>query len=146
MQDDPLYRDLPDSFDERVSIPEVPPETRPEKKPSWMPTIVILVYVGLSGVLFLSIVPKFKDVYEQMKVPMPTLTQWLMDVSSLFCAAPWLWGLFGFGMGALAVNPKVRESRWTDIILSLLLVIGGGFIVVAMFSPLIVTLQGIGTG
>ena len=84
MKDDPLFRELPDSFDERVPQ-AVPPQPRVRR---WDVAFSVLSGLAGSAFILMRIVPKFGEMFRQVKVPMPSLTLMVMNLSDLACYCP----------------------------------------------------------
>jgi len=122
-----------------------------------------IITVALHGALALAfaivlvyVVPRFKEMFADMRIELPALTQLLITMSD---ACKNLWYALVLALGAvLTVDAAVfwflapRRSTWVYGILWFLivtLVVGGGgaaFIVIALFQPLLVQMQSIGQG
>ena len=127
----------PDTFDPRERLPQA------DRPSSGRASAVIVFFgLGLAAAILHGIVPKFTQVYDEVDVPMPTMTAWLFDASRLLTAAWWLW----------FIPPLVPIWMWKNRVstppLALVLVLGilagCGLTVVALFLPLIGQLQSIG--
>ena len=102
------------------------------------------------------IVPRFKEMFADMRMELPALTQLLIAVSDL-CRSHWYALLPGLAL-LLAVNALIfwllasRRQTWPLSIVWFLLVtvgaVGGGvtFLVMALFLPLMFLMQNIGQG
>ena len=102
------------------------------------------------------IVPRFKEMFADMRMELPALTQLLIAVSVL-CRSHWYALLPGLAL-LLAVNALIfwllasRRQTWPLSIVWFLLVtvgaVGGGvtFLVMALFLPLMFLMQNIGQG
>ena len=88
MKDDPLYRALPDSFDERVpAIPEPPriPKT-------WDIVVMSFLFLLVAVGLLVGVIPKFADVYAQVKVPTVAMAKILFGLSRAVTHHLWIVG------------------------------------------------------
>lgn len=140
MKDDPLFRELPDSFDERVPAP-APPPPRPKR---W--DVALSVFTGLIGCagILMVISPFVGHVFRQIKVPMPGWTLMMLNLSEVALAYPILTAILITGLPASvhAWNPRaVAIGRVAIPILSL---IAWGWMVVALLLPFACILEGIG--
>jgi hypothetical protein len=140
MKDDVLYRELPDSFDERVPPVQA---TAPPKSHRWDISIGSLVCLLAPTGVLLAFVPKFADVYAQIKVHRPPLTSFLLGLSHFACEHLWLVGialiLIPWSLGRL----KGRTASLATVIISIL----GVAIPIGMLSviclPLMRLLEGL---
>lgn len=141
MKDDPLYRPLPDSFD--------PPavEERPEppgvSRFSW--SLAGPTFLWLSGTLMALwfIVPKFAEVYGAVKVPLPHLTSYLLDVSWAAVRHPVPFVLGALLLSAWAGTWKGRWRAAARVLLPTALTLTVATIVCALFLPMCGCLEGI---
>jgi hypothetical protein len=139
MKDDPLFRELPDSFDERVPPPP-PPEPRIRK---W--DVSLSTFTGLTGCagILTFIAPMFGHVFRQMKVPMPGWTLMMMQLSDLALSYPI--GLAAV-LTALPASIHACSARTVAIgrvAIPILNLIAWGWMIVALFLPFLCILEGI---
>ena len=140
MKDDPLFRELPDSFDERVPPPAPPP---PRLK-RW--DVALSVFSGLTGCagILMVISPVVGHAFRQIKVPLPGWTVMTLSLSEMALAYPILTAILITALPASvhAWNPRaVAIGRVAIPILSLL---AWGWMVVALLLPFACFLEGIG--
>src|SRR5436190_316880 len=86
MKNEPLFRALPDSFDERCPAPVAPVR----KATSWGISLFAGIYLASIAGILIHIVPKFGQVFRQVKVALPDMTRALLAISDAACAVPWL--------------------------------------------------------
>src|SRR5262245_8233173 len=61
------------------------------------PTVVILVAVSILGFIMVTVIPKFKKIFEDFKLPLPTPTVLLVSTSMWFARYWWVLPLFPLG-------------------------------------------------
>lgn len=66
------------------------------QKATFYPAFVLMLSLVVSGFLFIGIVPKFIDVFNQANMRLPWTTQLLINISHFFIHYGWLIGLFLF--------------------------------------------------
>jgi hypothetical protein len=140
MKNDPLFRELPDSFDERV--PEPPPPPPPVRR--WPLAFWTLACLGATAAGLLLIAPRFEEVFRQVKVPMPGLTLAVMSISG-FCRAHPI--LMAFVMTFVPASIHVWHPRAVAIgrvAIPLLFWVMWAWMIVGLFCPLVGLLEGIG--
>jgi len=140
MKDDPLFRELPDSFEERVPAPPPPPP--PVRR--WDLALMTLVYFGITAVGLLLIIPKFDEVFQQVKVPMPSLTLCVVRISSFFRVHPVMFAALMTGIPASIHLWQPRAVSVGRVAIPVLFVVMWGWMVVGLFLPLLGTLESIG--
>jgi len=141
MRLDALYRELPDSFDERVPAPQPTPKPTGNR---WVLAFGTFIYLLVTAAGLVWLVPKFSEVYDQIKIHVPLMTRVLLGLSRVTGTHLWLVGavlaLVPWGFGRL-------RGRWATLA-SILVSIGGiatwAWMMVALFLPLIGFLEGIG--
>ena len=140
MREDPLYRPLPDSFD-----PPAPATPPPLRRPgfSWCLALLAFLWLGSFTAALWFIVPKFAEVYRQVKVPMGDLTRHALDASRAACRYPCAFLLGVLLASAWAGTWKGRWKTAAKLLLPTALTITVGAIVVALFMPLIGSLEGV---
>lgn len=103
-------------------------------------TFVVMLGFGICLLVLGEIVPKFKEVYESVDVPLPSMTSHLLRWSEDFLRFPPLFILMAL-VASVFIAAKGRTAcgiAWAGFALF------GGFAVVALFLPTMGTLQGIG--
>jgi len=140
MKNDPLFRALPDSFDERCPEPAAP-----ERKPtSWGISLFAGIYLASIAGILMHVVPKFGEMFRQVKVALPGITCALLAISDAACAVPWL------VYPALILLPATvgRLSRKAAARAEVAIIVGFAasviWIVSALFLPLMSCHGGIG--
>ena len=118
MRDDPLYRPLPDSFDPPPPAPVAPPVPRARTYSWCLATSTFLSLAAAAGALWF-VVPKFAEVYEQVKIPMPAATLSIVALSRWACDYPWLVVAFIGGFPAWAGSWKGTAKTLGKILLPL---------------------------
>ena len=73
------------------------------------PTVVILVAVGIVTFIMVAIIPKFKKIFDEFGLPLPQMTQILIDTSMWFADYWWVLPLFPLGFWLLI--KLIRLSR-----------------------------------
>jgi len=142
MKDDPLFRELPDSFDERVP----PPAASPPPARSWDLALATLGFFTATAAGLLLIVPKFDEVFRQVKVPMPGLTLMVTAVSEFCCTHPVLTAIVMTFVPASIHVWHPRAVAIGRVAIPLLFFVMWGWMVVGLFLPLCVLLEGIESG
>lgn len=139
MAEDALYRELPDSFDARVPAPTPWPSRH-----NWLLSLNTFIWLTLTAAFLLFVAPKFAVVFEQVKVPVPSVTRIVLGLSREAATHLWLMGIllaivcWGFG--------RLR-GRWASLASTLIPIAAiatWGWMVVTLFLPLIGELEGIG--
>ncbi|MBI3856320.1 MAG: hypothetical protein HY293_11580 [Planctomycetes bacterium] len=130
MKDDPLFRELPDSFDERVPPPP------PPRRLSWDLGIGALLWLAFPAVALLEIVPRFGEVYRQVKVPMPGITLTAMTLSEAAAACPMALAFLITVASALLTRLSGRGASLARIFLPLLGMVLWIGLLAALFMPL----------
>jgi hypothetical protein len=140
MKDDPLFRDLPDSFDERVPPPP-PPEPRVRK---W--DVALSAFTGLIGCagILMFIAPRFGDIHRQIKVPLPSWTLMVLSLSDLALAYPILTAIVITALPASILAWNARVVALGRVAIPILSFLAWMVMILALFLPLICTLEGIG--
>jgi len=141
MKDDALFRELPDSFDERV--PPEPPPPAPVRR--WDLALATLAYFGATAAGLLLIVPKFEEVFLQVKVPMLGLTLCVMSISGLCRTHPLLLAIVMTAVPASIHLWHPRAVSAARIVIPLLFFVMWGWMIVSLFLPLCGLLEGIGS-
>ena len=81
------------------------------------PVISLILVLGITMFLMVGIVPKFKDIFEQLDIDLPSLTKGVLGVSNLLqeniavCAAVAVAGIVLFGMWK-KTKSGLRASHW----------------------------------
>jgi hypothetical protein len=140
MKDDALFRALPDSFDQRCPAPGSP---RPKPR-SWGIALGGAIYLVVTTFILLQIVPRFDEVYRQVKIPLPSATEALLALSRAACACPLLVYALILIVPASLCRLSPKKAALAEVLMPVALVLVLGWIVVALFLPLIGTLEGIG--
>lgn len=65
------------------------------------PCVVIMVAVGILTFIMVSIIPKFKKIFDEFGMQLPAMTQFLIDVSMWFADYWWVLPLFPLGFWLL---------------------------------------------
>jgi hypothetical protein len=140
MKDDPLFRDLPDSFDERVPPPP-PPEPRVRR---W--DVALSAFTGLIGCagILMFIVPRFGDVYRQIRAPMPGWTLMVLSLSDLALARPILAAIVITALPASIHAWNARVVALGRVAIPIAGFLAWMWMILALFLPLMGTLEGIG--
>ncbi len=142
MKDAALYREPPDSFNERLPAP---PPALPPKRYQWDLSIAAFVFLLLIAAVVVVLVPKFSVVYSQVKIPVPYMTQMLLGLSQVACRHLWLVGiiliLVPWGLGRL----KGRIASIASLVLPVVGIVTLAWMVVMLFLPTIGELEGIGS-
>ncbi len=145
MKDDPLYRPLPDSFDPPPAPGMAP---APPRVPGFSWSLAGATFLWLAGLMLALwfIVPKFAEVYGQVKVPLPRLTSRLIDVSWAAVRHP-----VPFVLGVLLLSAWVGTWKgwWrsgAQVLLPAALAVTVATIVCSLFLPLIGSLEGVPSG
>ena len=138
MKDDPLFRELPDSFGERVPPPPAP------RRLSWDLGISSLLWLTFPAVALLEIVPKFGEVYRQVKVPMPSITLTAMWLSEAAAVCPLALAFLISVASALLTRLEGRKAAVVRGLLPLLGVALWTWLIAALFMPLSCCLCSIG--
>ncbi|QVL30776.1 type II secretion system F family protein [Telmatocola sphagniphila] len=73
------------------------------------PAVVIMVAVGILTFIMISIIPKFKKIFEEFNMKLPAPTQILIDTSNWF--ADYWWTIPMFPMGLYLLIKLIRLSR-----------------------------------
>jgi type IV pilus assembly protein PilC len=73
------------------------------------PTVVVMVAVGILTFIMVSIIPKFKKIFEEFGMTLPWATQTLVDVSNWF--ADYWWCLPIFPMGVYFLIKLIRLNK-----------------------------------
>lgn len=141
MKTDPLYRELPDSFEPPATAAAAAPARR--SRYSWGLALATFLWLGSAAAALWFVVPRFAEVYEQVKVPMPRVTLALIAASSGACQWPVL-------VGAAVLVASAWTGRWKGLpkalakaFLPLALTVTIATLIVALFLPLIGSLEGI---
>jgi type II secretory pathway component PulF len=92
----------------------------------------------------MKIVPKFSEVYRQVKVPMPGPTELLMTLSDLACAVPWLIYPMVVLLPAALCRLDKRQASAARTAISLTYAISMVGMLIALFMPLLSVTYGIG--
>ncbi len=136
MKDDPLYRPLPDSFE------PPPPPAAPPRKPgfSWCLALSVLLWFGgvLAALWF--VVPKFAEVYEQIKVPMPSATLTILALSDLALRGWWAFAPASLALAAWTGTWRGRPATLLRVLVPLAFMATVGFVAFGLFLPLCGTL------
>jgi len=77
------------------------------------PVVSLVLIFGITGFLMISIVPKFKEVFTQMDIPLPGLTRAILATSQ-FCEENWglLIAAFAFFLMLVGVWKKTERGSW----------------------------------
>lgn len=137
MKDDPLHRPLPDSFDPPAPTP-VP--VRGEEY-AWAVAVATFLWLGMSAAALWFVVPKFAEVFEQVKVPLPSLTTALVNASRIACEWPVPVGLGVVVAAFWSGRCKGRCRRAAAVLIPLALTLTVATFFVALFSPLVGSLE-----
>jgi hypothetical protein len=129
MKDDLVFRALPDSFDERCPAREPQPS-------SWGTSLFAAVYLLSFAGMLIKIVPKFGEVFRQVKVPMPGTTLMLLWISDAACAVPWLVYPMVILLSAAVGRLSKRDASRAQAALSIAFGITALWMVYALFLPL----------
>jgi len=140
MKDDALFRPLPDSFNERCPAPAAPASnSRP-----WGLALLAGIYLASLAGIVMHIVPRFGEVYRQVKVPMPGATLALVSLSELALACPWLVYLAVLVLPACVLRVEQRAATRLELAIILGFAVTVVWVIWALFSPLIGLDYGIG--
>jgi hypothetical protein len=129
--------------DESVPGIPLPAEAAPRK---WDWRLAVSALLGLTPIVFslVRIVPEFDRVYRQIKVAMPTQTEAVLLLSRSVCEYLWAVGL-GTVFFVLDVGHWTgRKAAIARVLFPLLTVVILGWMVFALFSPLLSASPGIG--
>jgi hypothetical protein len=140
MKDDRLYQALPDSFDQRCPAPP-----GPQRQPrTWGLSLGGALYLAVTTFILMKIVPRFEEVYRQVKIPLPAWTEALLALSRAACA--WPWGVYAgiLIIPAFLCRLKPRSAAAAQVLMPVFLVLVLGWMLVALFMPLMGGLEGIG--
>jgi type II secretory pathway component PulF len=96
-----------------------------------------LLGLGLMAFLLTAVAPKFGEVFRQVKVPMPGSTLMVMTLSESVLADPWAAALLLLAIPAFLRDLTGRHATIARVVVPLLLIAGLGWMVLAMFQPLI---------
>ncbi len=130
MKDDPLYRDLPETQDPSATAPA---------PPRWNRTLAVEVFLWFAGVgaALWWIVPRFGEVYAQVKVPMPALTAGLVGLSRLACAYPAAWVFLALAASFAAGFCPPGRARLARGLIVAMFIASAFWIILALLSPLV---------
>ena len=70
------------------------------------PVLLTSISTLVVGALVFFVLPQFAGVFEQLQIPLPFITQWLIGVSTELRSRFWLWG--GLAAGAIAGTRCIR--------------------------------------
>ncbi|MGD9850695.1 MAG: type II secretion system F family protein [Nitrospirales bacterium] len=56
------------------------------------PSIVLVAVIGLLGLLFTFVIPRFVPILKDLNVPLPALTRFIIGISELMVNSWWIWG------------------------------------------------------
>lgn len=136
-KNDPLFQDLPDSFDEPAPAVLPAPENGPPGR-RWLDTACGSAWLVVTFVFLVFFVPQLDEVYSQVKVDMPGSTQALTSLSRAVCAWPFVFVplglLYPWWLGRPTSSPWGRVSRALGGVAPLFLWI---WMIWALFSPLL---------
>jgi hypothetical protein len=119
------------------------PPTTPR---TWDWRLAVSALLGLIPIVFslVRIVPEFDQVFRQIKVPMPTQTEAVLGLSRIVCEYLWLVGI-GVVFFVLDVGHWTgRKAAIARVMFPLMTVIIIGWMVLALFLPLMCSFEGIG--
>lgn len=126
-----------------IENPSSKPGTR-ERWTSALPMFICFMLIALAP----RIISKFDDMFREMDLgSLPFLTQVLFSLSSLIRTMPWLFTGFMFAV-AWSYFAWIAEDRkritWFNRVIVLLMALSVGALTIALFLPLIVTIDRIG--
>jgi hypothetical protein len=120
-------------------------ESTSEPKPrSWGTALFAAIYLAsLAGVL-MKIVPKFSEVFRQVKIPTPVATSLLMTLSDVACAVPWIVYPMVILLPAGLSRLDKRQASVARTAISVGFALGAAGMLAALFLPLMSVSSGIG--
>lgn len=86
--------------------------------------LAIVAFLGLAATaaVLLAVVPKFADVYVQVKVRLPAMTEFLFDVSAALCAEPWFAALLLISLPGSLSRLNDRQAAVARLVVPAVLV------------------------
>ena len=91
------------------------------------------------GLIIFFFVPKFTNVYKQVKVAMPTNTVCVTHISDFICSYPWAWLLGAFAI-SLWMGRRVhsyRAGRLAELLTGFAFMVALWFIACGIYQPLL---------
>jgi hypothetical protein len=140
VKDDALDPCLPDSSD----VPELATKDAPPQSFSVAVALESLILVLIASVVLLYVVPKFAEVYAQTKFALPPLTRILVRTSELVTLHPWILGPFLIAIPFSLCRLGGRDRKLMRGLLPFIAILLGIAVIIALFLPLMVLLEGIG--
>ena len=113
-------------------------DTPPPARYSWSLAAITLLWAGGTVIALLFVVPKFKEVYDQVQVPLTaSFTVWTLRASAVVCRWP-----FAFTAGALALSAwagawKGSVSKNARVVVPLAVLASIAVIGWGLFDPLL---------
>lgn len=141
MNTDRLFRDLPDSFEEPKAV-EAPPPPPPSDFAWGLAASTLLWLGGTFGTLWL-VVPRFADVFSQVRIQLPPLTMTVVSVSWFVCRLPWIFGGVALAVAAWTGVWDEKARRAARLLLPLAIALTAFLMILALFLPMIGTLEGV---
>ena len=91
------------------------------------------------GLIMYFLVPKFTDVYKQVKVAMPTSTVCVTHISDFICFYPWAWllGTFAISLWIGRMVKSYRAGRIAEWVAGAAFLVVMGLIAWGLFQPLL---------
>ena len=107
------------------------------------PSAVLAIANAIVLGILIFVVPKFKEIFKGFAVPLPSYTLVLLAISEAF--RQWWWaGLIALALFALALK-KIRSGRplprVPDFVMILSLGVIVGFVVIALFLPMVTLME-----
>lgn len=119
----------------------LPPPPTPR---STMVAIVALLGLVLTTVVLVCVVPKFEEVFRQVKVPMPGMTLFLMSLSDSILADRWAAALLLVAVPARLSRLTARQESIARVLVPVVIFASAAWMVSALFQPLMCLHHGIG--
>ena len=145
MNQDPLFRELPDSFDPPVQV-VAPPESKRRRDFAWALTFATGLWLFGTLVAMWRIVPKFVEVFAEVKVPMPGWTEAVVAVSRAVVHWPVACVVLAVGVSVGAGFLKGPARKAASALLPIVIVLTIGWIAIGLFLPLIGSMESVGKG
>ena len=138
------FRDLPDSFDP----PAQAAPSEPKSCRDFAGTLAIVTFTWLFGTLVLlwRVVPKFAEVFAEVKAVTPAWTEAVIGCSRAAIQWPIAFALLAVVASVSAGLLKGPARKGAIALLPVLIVLTIGGIVGGLFLPLLGSLEGVGQG
>lgn len=100
--------------------------------------------VAILGAILIALVPKFAEVFRQVRIAIPGSTLALMDLSQFLLANGWLTPLILIAVYDTLSRLPPRQAGIARIVIPILVVAALAWMSFALFQPLIGICEGIG--